>query len=53
LKGGGPVSSSLSSLLSYEYKMIYKILSKSDGVRFIEALKNVNLPSEKLKNGKK
>lgn len=42
----GYTNSSLSSLLSYEYKIILKNLPKSLSVRFIDALKNVKLPSE-------
>ena len=33
--------------LSYEYRIIQKILGKTDGPRFIEKLKSVKLPSEK------
>lgn len=50
LQGGGPTSSFLSTLLSYEYKMILKTLPKSDAIRFIDSLKSVKLPSEKEMN---
>jgi hypothetical protein len=42
----GPTSSYLSSLLSYEYKIILKNLSKPLSVRFIDELKNVKTPAE-------
>ena len=42
----GPTSSYLSSLLSYEYKIILKNLPKPLSVKFIDELKNVKTPSE-------
>jgi hypothetical protein len=41
-----PVISYSNSYLSYEYRIIEKTLGKSDGVRFLEGLKTVKLPSK-------
>lgn len=41
-----PVISYSNSYLSYEYRIIEKTLGKSDGVRFLDGLKSVKLPSK-------